>query len=143
MKIILHILVSLSVSTYSLYAQDRTIKGRVISNNFDTMPGVSILINDSIAIGQTDIDGYFNIDVPISAKKILFGSVGLDTVAIDLLDNCDSIEVVMMLTPSDCFMTLKKSERLRRKRFKNLPKIHKEAFKNGLFKTEKACYTQS
>ena len=48
----------------------------------------------------------------------------------------------MMLSGTYDFMTLKKVDRLRMKRFKKLPKLHKEAFAKRIFKTDKACYSQ-
>ncbi|MBA9073169.1 hypothetical protein GGR22_001295 [Flavobacterium gossypii] len=142
MKKLLFIIALLSISICSAYSQNKTIKGRVISEFFETMPGVSIMINDSIDIGKTDLNGYFQIDIPISVKKIFFGSVGLDPTSIELLNKCDEVEVVIMLSDTYDFMTLKKVDRLRMKRFKKLPKLHKEAFEKGIFKTEKACYSQ-
>ncbi|RKS26183.1 hypothetical protein CLV94_1239 [Flavobacterium endophyticum] len=142
MKKLLFIIALLSISICSVYSQNKTIKGRVISEFFETMPGVSIMINDSINIGKTDLNGYFQIDIPISVKKIFFGSVGLDPTSIELLNKCDEVEVVIMLSDTYDFMTLKKIDRLRMKRFKKLPKLHKEAFEKGIFKTEKACYSQ-
>jgi hypothetical protein len=47
-----------------------------------------------------------------------------------------------MLSSTYDFMTLKKVDRLRMKRFNKLPELHKEAFEKGIFKTENACYTQ-
>lgn len=142
MKKLLFIIALLSISICSVYSQNKTIKGRVISEFFETMPGVSIMINDSIDIGKTDLNGYFQIDIPISVKKIFFGSVGLDPTSIELVNKCDEVEVVIMLSGTYDFMTLKKIDRLRMKRFKKLPKLHKEAFEKGIFKTEKACYSQ-
>ena len=142
MKKLLFIIALLSISICSVYSQNKTIKGRVISEFFETMPGVSIMINDSIDIGKTDLNGYFQIDIPISVKKIFFGSVGLDPTSIELVNKCDEVEVVIMLSDTYDFMTLKKIDRLRMKRFKKLPKLHKEAFEKGIFKTEKACYSQ-
>jgi hypothetical protein len=40
------------------------------------------------------------------------------------------------------FMSLKKVDRLRMKRFKLLPELHKKAFEEGIFKTDMACYTR-
>ncbi len=142
MKKLLFIIALLSISICSVYSQNKTIKGRVIYESFETMPGVSIMINDSIDIGKTDLNGYFQIDIPISVKKIFFGSVGLDPTSIELVNKCDEVEVVIMLSDTYDFMTLKKIDRLRMKRFKKLPKLHKEAFEKGIFKTEKACYSQ-
>ena len=142
MKKSLIIIIILSISTFNLYSQDKIIKGRVISEFFETMPEVSIIINDTVIVGKTDINGYFKIDIPISVKKILFGSVGLEPTTIELKDSCDEIEVVVLLSGSYDFMTPKKVDRLRIKRFKELPKLHKEAFEKRMFNTDKACYLQ-
>ena len=142
MKKLLIICIVFTASTSSLYAQNKTIKGRVIDDNLETLPYVSIVINDTIKVGKTDINGFFQIEIPVSVKKILFGSVGLDPTAIYLVDECNEVEVVMMLSGTYDFITLKKVDRLRMKRFKQLPELHKEAFDKGIFKTDTACYTQ-
>jgi len=136
------IFIVLSVSTCSLYSQNKTIKGRVIDDNLETLPYVSILINDTVEVGKTDLNGFFQIDIPISVKKLLFSTVGIELASIELVDKCDEVEVVMMLSSTYDFITLKKVDRLRMKRFKKLPELHKEAFEKGIFKTDKACYTQ-
>ncbi len=38
------------------------------------------------------------------------------------------------------FITLKKVDRLRKKRFDNLPSLHSDAVKNELFKNNNICY---
>ena len=126
----------------SLYSQNKTIKGRVISEFFEIMPGVSIMINDTVEAGRTDLNGFFQIDIPVSEKIILFGSVGLDPTTIELVDKCDKIEVVMMLSSSYDFITLKHADKKRGKRYKKLPEIHKQAFEKGIFETEYACYNR-
>ncbi|WP_428328977.1 hypothetical protein [Mucilaginibacter sp.] len=142
MQKLLIVFLILSILTSSLYAQNKTIKGRIIDDNLETLPSVSIVINDKIEVGKTDTNGFFQIEIPVSTKKILFGSVGLDPAAIYLVDECDEIEVVMMLRGTYDFIALRKVDNLRMKRFKQLPELHKEAFEKGIFKTEKACYTQ-
>lgn len=142
MKKILIISIVLSVSICSLYSQNKTIKGRVISDQLETIPGVLISIDDTIEVGKTDINGFFQIDIPVSPKKILFRYIGLEPTTIELVDKCDEVEIVMMLSGTYDFITLKKVDKLRMKIFKKLPEIHKEAFEKGIFKTDKACYTQ-
>jgi hypothetical protein len=142
MKKLLIICIVLSVSTYSLYAQYKTIKGRVIDNNLD-FQYVSIMINDTVEVGKTDLNGFFQIDIPDSVKKILLRSVGLDPATIELVDKCDEVEVVMMLSGTYDFITLKKVDRLRMKEFKNLPELHKKAFEKGIFKTEFECFIRN
>lgn len=142
MKKLLIILIILNVSTCSLFSQNKTIKGRIIDENLETMPYVSIMINDTVKVGRTDLNGFFRIDILVSEKKIFFGSVGLDPTTIELVDNCDKIEVVMMLTCTYDFITLKHADRKREKRYKKLPEIHKQAFEKGIFETEYACYNR-
>jgi len=107
-----------------------------------TLPYVSIIINDTVEAGKTDLNGFSQIDIPVSEKKILFGSVGLDLTTIELVDKCDKIEVVIMLSISYDFITLKRADRKREKRYKKLPEIHKQAFEKGIFETEYACYNR-
>ena len=132
----------LCISSCSLYSQNKTIEGRIITDQFETMSFVSIMINDTVEVGRTDLNGFFQIDIPVSEKKILFRSVGLEPAIIELVDTCNEAEVVMMLSGTYDFITLKKVDKLRMKRFKKLPELHKEAFAKGIFKTDKACYTQ-
>ena len=107
----------LSVSICSLYSQNKTIKGRVISDDFETVPGVFIMIDDTIEIGRTNMDGFFQIDIPVPVKKIKFMFVGMDPTTIELVDTCETIEVVMMLSSTYDFITLKSAERKRKKRY--------------------------
>lgn len=142
MKKLLIICLVFSVSTSSLYSQNKIIKGRVASNQFDILNGVSITINDTVEVGRTDLNGFFQINVPVSERKILFRGVGLEPAIIEIVDTCNDLEIVMLLSSTDDFITLRKADRLRKKRFKKIPELHKEAFDKGIFKTAKACYVQ-
>lgn len=142
MKKLLILFIVISISMCSLYSQTKTIKGKVISEYFEILPAVSIMINDTVEVGRTDINGFFQIDIPISEKKILFVFVGMEPTAIDLVDTCDKIEVVMMADYIYDFITLKRAERKRKKRYKKLPEIHKQAFEESIFETEYACYNR-
>lgn len=142
MKQLLIPFIVLIVSANSLYSQNKIIKGKVISDDFENVPLASIIINDTIEVGKTELNGFFQINIPISQKKILFKFIGLETTPIELTDTCDKLEVVMLSRATYDFVTPKRVDRLRMKRFKKLPELHKEAFEKGLFKTQKACYTQ-
>ena len=143
MKKLLITFLVFSISTGVLYSQNKTIKGRVIDNHFlDTLAYVAIIINDTVEVGRTDLNGVYQIDIPILVNKILFRSVGMEPAIIELADTCNEVEVVMMFSGTYDFKTLKKVDKLRMKKFKKLPALHKEAFAKGIFKTDKACYTQ-
>lgn len=142
MKRLLTLFIVFSASICSVCSQNKIVKGRVIDNDLETLPYVSIMINDTVEVGRTDLNGFFQIEIPISVKKLKFGTVGIDWASIELEDKCDDVEVVMMLSGTQDFITLKKVDRIRMKRFKKLPELHKEAFKKGIFKTDMACYTR-
>jgi hypothetical protein len=141
-KKIVILCIALSVSIGSLYSQNKTIKGRVIDDNLETLAYVPILINDTVVVGKTDLNGFFQVSIPVSEKKILFRDIGLEPATIELADKCDEVEVVMILDGTYDFMSFKKIDKLRMKEFKKLPEIHKKAFEAGIFKTDSACYTQ-
>ena len=142
-KKLIIIFIVLGISTSSLYSQNKTIKGRVIDNHFlETLSYVTIMIDDTVKVGRTDLNGFFQIVIPASTKKILFGSVGIEPATIILEDTCNEVEVVMMLSGTYDFKTPKQVDRLRMKDFKKLPALHKKAFDKGLFKADKACFTQ-
>ncbi len=142
MKKLLILLIVFGFSAGSLFAQTKTLKGRVIDDFLEALPYALIKVNDTVEVGKTDLNGYFQIEISASVKKLSFDTIGLDLASIKLSDDCNDVEVVMMLTGSFDFMSLKKVDRLRMKRFKQLPDLHKQAFEKGIFKTENPCYTQ-
>jgi hypothetical protein len=64
----------------------------------------------------------------------------MERTEIKLKKDCDTVEVVMMYGVIYDFMTLRKVDRLRKKRFDNLPNLHSDAVKNGLFENKNICY---
>jgi len=123
-------------------AQDLTLKGRIISEDLEVLPEVKITNQKNELLGVTDIEGRFEISIPNEVLKLNISFVGMEPTIIELSGNCNFLEVVVMIETLYDFMSLKKVDRLRMKRFKKLPELHKEAFEKGIFKTDKACYTQ-
>ena len=140
MKKLLIICIVLSFSICGLHSQNRTLKGKIISEDLETLPYALIFIDDTVEVGKTNLNGFFQINIPVSVKKILFRNVGFEPATIELVDTCDDVEIVMMLSGTYDFITLKKVDRILMKRFKKLPELHKEAFEKDIFKTEYACY---
>ena len=136
------ILIILFASAYYLNAQNRVITGRVISDDLIPAPGISIFVNDSIEVGVTDMEGYFKITISKNIKEIKFMGFGLEPAIIELVDNCDIIEIVMMYSGSYDFISLRRADRIRKRKFKKLPKIHKLAYEKGIFNTREPCYVR-
>lgn len=124
----------------NLNGQTRTITGRVISEDFETIPMVDIQNSDTSLLGKTDMDGRFTISISQETDNLLFSFVGMEWTDIRLKKDCDTVEVVMMYGVHYDFISLKKADRLRKKRFDNLPNLHSDAVKNGLFENNNICY---
>ncbi|NME71263.1 hypothetical protein HHU12_25080 [Flammeovirga aprica JL-4] len=98
------------------------------------------MINDSIEVSKTDIDGFFEAEIPIPVDKLLFKGIGLDPATIEITDNCNKLEVVMMYTFTYDFISLKRVDKKRKKRYKKLPEIYKTAIDKGIFEMIHPCY---
>lgn len=136
------IFIAIVVSVSNLYSQNKTISGKVITEYLEPVPYALIFINDSVEVGRTDSNGFLQIDIPVSVEKLLFKGVGFEPAIIKLAGTCNDVEIVMMLSGTYDFMTLKKVDKLRKKKFNRLSEIHKEAFSKGIFKTNNVCSTQ-
>ena len=59
--------------TSTMFAQQRTISGRVISDEEpDGLIGVNILVKGTLTGVVTDLDGYYNVQVPDGAATLVF-----------------------------------------------------------------------
>ena len=58
----------LSVLSVNLYAQQRGIQGVVVDGNGETIIGANVLSEDGKAGVITDLDGNFNLDVPVGTN---------------------------------------------------------------------------
>lgn len=136
------ILLVLMLTAINLSAQNKTIKGKVIAEDLETLAITQIYINDTVLVGKTDMSGLFEIRIPNAVKQIALRNVGIETTVINLSDTCNSIEVIMMHSITYDFRTLKQVDRLRMRRFKKLPALRKQAFEKGIFSSHKACCYQ-
>ncbi len=136
------IILVLTISISNLFAQNKTIRGRIIGEDLEALPYCSIYLNGNEVFDKSDKDGYFQIEFPVTVKNIKFGCVGFELANIIFDDNCKEMEVIMISDVNYDFITLKKVDRLRMRMYKKLPKIRKEAYLKGLFKSEKHCYLQ-
>jgi len=140
MKITTILILAVLLFNLNLNGQTRTIIGRVISEDLEPLPGLDIESINNISLGKTDMDGRFKISIPKETDSLLFRYVGMEWTDIKLKNECDTIEVVLMYDAIYDFMTSRKIDRLRKKRFDNLPKIHSDAVKNGLFENINGSY---
>ena len=130
-------------SIQMIYSQNRVIQGKVI-DEFDLEPiiGAPILVNDSIEIGVTGLDGCFQFETPLPVKKLTIRYVGMEEADLILSEYCNHIELIMIFNPHQCFLSLRKINKIRRKIYKKLPRLHKEAYEKGIFQSPEVCYIQ-
>ncbi|WP_298307719.1 hypothetical protein [Flavobacterium sp.] len=119
MKKILIKCIVLYFSICNLHCQSKTIKGRIINEQFEFMPMTSILNNLNVEIGKTDMNSFFEIVIPDSENKLLFRFTGLEPSKIELTDNCEEAEIIMISSGTHDFISLRKVDRLRKKDLKN------------------------
>lgn len=112
----------------------------MISEYLEPLLGLDIENSENVLLGKTDMDGRFNISIPQETDSLLFRYIGMERTDIRLKKDCDTVEVVMMFDAIYDFMTSRKIDRLRKKRFDNLPSLHSKAVENGLFENNNTCY---
>ncbi len=141
-KMRLFVTVLVLASCMFAQAQDLMLKGLIITEDLEVLPEATINNQNNELLGVTDIEGNFDISNPKEVSKLKICSVGMETMVIELSGDCDFLEIIVMFEAHYDFVSAKKVDRLRMKRFKKLPELHKDAFEKGIFKTDKACYTQ-
>ena len=142
MKLTSILITGFLLSASNIFGQIRTLTGKVISDKLEVIPEVRIQNSDTILFATTDISGKFKIEIPVKTKSLLFNWVGFEWKAINLTDNCIHLDVILMERSTYDYMSLRKVDRLRMKRFKKLPELHRTAYKKDIFITEQPCYEQ-
>ncbi|MCC9168939.1 carboxypeptidase-like regulatory domain-containing protein [Pontibacter harenae] len=89
--------VLLLVSSISCVFGQKTVKGRIVGENLDELPSVRIYSNDTVLLGETAIDGYFEISIPQKTTNLSFSFIGYETAIASISDTCNYLEVVLLL----------------------------------------------
>jgi len=118
--------------------QTRTLTGKIIDNEFNPLAQVSIFTADTVLLAKSDSNGNFSITVP--TRALIVADVGMEWKSLDLLSDCNNLEIILQLAATYDFMSPAKVDRLRKKEFDKLAGLHQSAFAKGIFKTDKPCY---
>ena len=118
------------LTQFSIFSQNRAIQGVVI-DDLDYEPGM------------TNLDGSFQIEVPYTVNRLVLGrAIGFEDTEIVLCENCNYLEIILFQRPIYDFLSKKQADNKRKKRFKKIGKIRKEAVKRGIFQSKNPCYKQ-
>lgn len=95
-RLLLYSFVLLSMFlTMSVYAQDKTVSGKVTSKDDGTpLPGVTVMVKGTTVGTQTDVEGMYKISVPASSKTLVFSFIGMLTVEREI-GNATQIDLAM------------------------------------------------
>ena len=113
---------------------------KFFEDNCEDVIGVKIFDNHNNRIGETDNKGNFQIELPKDSCKLVFAYIGFESAKIEITDSCNYIEIILLPAAHYDFMTSRKIDRLRKKDYDKLPKIHSLAVEKGIFKNSKICY---
>ncbi len=95
------IMLCLFLGSNLVLAQSKSITGKVTDIAGEGIPGVSIIVKDSMQIGTiTNIDGQFMINVPAATETLVFSFMGMQTREINL-GNSTELSVVMQESTQD------------------------------------------
>jgi hypothetical protein len=141
MKIVL--LLALLTISFASDGQARTITGKVIDDfDLEPIPQVNIQNNDTILLGTTDKNGEFKIQLPRETDELLFSWVGMEWASIEVTWDCDRVEVILLPDGIYHYKSHRKVDRIRKKRFDEIPKLHSKAVSKGIF-TSAPCYKRN
>ena len=119
----------------SIYSQNRIIKGLVIDETYlAPIIEASIILNDSINIGKTGKDGGFQFETTSPVFKLTVESLGMDDAELEISEECNNIELIMITSWVHGSVSLQEND------YKNLPRLHKEAYEKGIFQSPEICY---
>jgi TonB-linked SusC/RagA family outer membrane protein len=85
---------------FSVYAQTRTITGKVVSSDDNSpIPGVSVSVRGTTLGTVTNMDGNYSLQVPPDARSLMFSFVGYRTMEV-VIETRTNIDVIL---PVDVF----------------------------------------
>ena len=84
MRKLVFFLVAVVLSIGQIWAQSRTVTGKVTDDKGNSMPNVSVIVKETVIGTTTNADGNFSLSVPANAKVLVFSSVGLGEKEISL-----------------------------------------------------------
>jgi hypothetical protein len=142
MRLALIMSLAFILASSNIFGQTRMITGKVINENLEAISEVRIKNSDTVLLGKTDTEGKFTIEIPTTTKTLLFSWIGYEWKSIKLSANCDTLEIILMYNAIYDYISLKKIDKLRMKRFEKLPELYSEAYKRGIFINQLPCYEQ-
>ncbi len=74
------------MSSAVLFAQQRTVTGRVLDDSNAGLPGASVVVKGTTIGTATDLNGNFSFQVPSDATTLVVTFVGMDIIEVPITD---------------------------------------------------------
>ena len=84
MRKVVMLIMAIVLSISHLWAQQRTITGKVTDDKGAPIPGASVVVKGTNAGTSTNTDGSFSISVPAKATRLVVSFVNMQDVEIDI-----------------------------------------------------------
>jgi hypothetical protein len=85
--------------------QARTLTGKIIDKEFNPLYQVSIFNVDTVLLAKSDKDGNFSITVSPDTKSLIVADIGAEWKILDLLNDCNNLEIILQLAGTYDFMS--------------------------------------
>ena len=126
--------------TSNEFSQD-TIRGKVIDEfRLKGYPEVQILDQDMNFLTRTDNNGNFIIEISKPVEGLFFRRIGLEDLLIRFNKDCNIVEVIVFEDANYDYRSIRKENRVRKKRFDKLSELHNRAYQEGVFSSDKPCF---
>jgi len=119
----------------NVFAQNRILKGKIVDENFEPIPFVSIKTIQNENNFVADKLGNFEIEIAESEKEIEVNYVGLLTEKINI-ENKYCLNIIMLLNYTIEFETIQEEAKFYKKLRRKTERKYKKAVKNGILKKE-------
>jgi iron complex outermembrane receptor protein len=135
-ELIINIIAFLLVG--NIYAQNRILSGKIVDENFEPIPFVSIKTIQNENNFVADKLGNFEIEIAESEKEIEVKYVGLLTEKVNIENKC-YLNIIMLRNYIIEFETIQEEAKFYKKLRRKTERKYKQAIKNGILKKEENC----
>ena len=98
------IIVSILLSLGNAFGQTRIITGKIINESFYPVYEAKVLTMDTLVWVTADTNGNFKIEIPVETKSLRVGAVGAEWKNIELLNECNHLEIILINSKSKIFI---------------------------------------
>ena len=125
-------ILSLSVLSSILLSQERTLVGRIVTDNFEPAGFAQIQTLSGKPLGSADANGYFSISMGSEMDSVVIVWVAYRAEYLGV-KNIDTLNLIMLPERIIEFDTYEQEVSFEKKRNKKREKLYKHAYEQGVF----------